>query len=347
MRVFKVTDLSYEKLRGVEKVAILLNSLGSQAVKPLLGQLDDASIRKIITLMPKFRIVPVDITKKVLEEFYEILNESQDFIFSAKTSAKETLAAALGEERARAILGGLTIQAMSARQLESLELVDSKSLANFISREHPQIIAVILAYLEPEKRSEVLKRLNPALQVEVIYRLARLENVDPDVLKEMNEILKKELASFVNTDQSAIGGIQPVAETINLLDKDSETRLLNQLEQKDPLLAAEIRKLMFTFEDLMKVDDENLRILLTALEKEPEGREKLIKALKTASETIRNRIFKVLPNRQVEILKEELEIRRVRISESEQAQSEIISLAKRLESENKLFLNRGGDDVMV
>src|SRR3954465_15051119 len=150
----------------MEKAAILLNYLGDAATTELFKFLDDGDIRKLINHMHRLRTVPVDVTKRVLEEYYEKISETEEYIFSKDVATKENIVAAVGEERARGILGHLNLAAGTGRTLESLEMVDAKSLANFLVSEHPQTIAVILAHLEPEKKCEVLKRMPESLQAE-------------------------------------------------------------------------------------------------------------------------------------------------------------------------------------
>ncbi|MCB0355631.1 MAG: flagellar motor switch protein FliG, partial [Bdellovibrionales bacterium] len=212
MRLMKVDDVNYESLRGFEKGAILMNYLGPGAAKILFKYIDDGDIRKLLSTMQKFRIVPVEVTKKVLEEYYEMISESQDYIFSDKVTSKETVVDAVGEERARGILGHLNVNSPASRNLESLEMVDAKSLSNFLINEHPQTIAVILAHLEPEKKGEVLKRLPEALQAEVVLRLSSLDHVAPELIAEVDQVLKRELSSIGTVEQASLGGVQPVAE---------------------------------------------------------------------------------------------------------------------------------------
>ena len=162
MKIGRFENLEYEQLRGIDKAAILINYLGKDAIKVLFQKMEDTDIKKVLHLMTKFKVVPVSITKKVLEEYYEMLSESEEFIFSAQMQSKDMIIDALGEERARGILGGLNMNSGSSRTLESLEMVDAKSLSTFLVNEHPQTVAVILAHLEPEKKGEVLRRLPEA-----------------------------------------------------------------------------------------------------------------------------------------------------------------------------------------
>lgn len=340
----KFENLDYDSLRGVDKAAILVNYLGREAIKVLFKKMDDGDIRKLLHLMSKFKVVPVHITKRVLEEYYEMLSESEDFIFSDQMASKETIVDALGEERARGILGGLNISSGSGRTLESLEMVDAKSLSTFLVNEHPQTVAVILAHLEPEKKGEVLRRLPESLQAEVVLRMANLDNVDPELISEIDKVLKNQLSNTTTVEQASLGGVQPVAEMLNVMDKNTEQSIMSRLEEKDPLLAEEIRKLMFVFEDIAKIDDRGIQILLKEV-----PNDRLLLALKTANEDIRNKIFKNISARAAEMLREDLSnMGPARLSDVESAQQEIVNVARRLEAEGKIIIARGGtEDAMV
>jgi flagellar motor switch protein FliG len=344
MKLMKVENVEYEQLRGFDKAAILINYLGKDALRVLLKRLDDGDIRKLINQMTKYRVVPVHVTKRVLEEYYEMISETEDYIFSEQTSSKDVIVDALGEERARGILGGLNITSGGQRSLESLEMVDAKSLANFLVNEHPQTVAVILAHLEPEKKGEVLKRLPEALQAEVVLRMANLEHVDPELIREIDKVLKNQLANTATVEQSALGGVQPVAEMLNVMDKNTETSIMSRLEEKDPLLAEEIRKLMFVFDDISKIDDRGIQALLKEV-----PNDKLLLALKTANEDIRTKVFKNISARAAEMLREDLSnMGPSRLSDVEGAQQEIVNVARRLEAEGKILIARGGsEDAMV
>ncbi len=344
IRLHKIDHVEYQMLRGFEKAAILMNFLGPGAAKRLLKHMEDGDIRKLLSVMQKFRIVPIDITKKVLEEFYEMINESDEYIFSDKVTSKDSIVDAVGEERARGILGHLNQSNTTSRSLESLEIVDAKSLANFLINEHPQTVSVILAHLEPEKKGEVLKRLPEALQAEVVLRMANLDHVAPELIAEVDRVLKEELSNLGTVEQAALGGVQPVAEMLNVMDKNTEKAIMSRIEEKDPILAEEIRKLMFVFEDIGKIDDKGIQSLLKEV-----PNDKLLLALKTANEEIKNKVFRNISQRAAAMLKDDLNnLPPARLSDVEGAQQEIVNVARRLESEGKIIIARGGaDDAMV
>lgn len=344
MKLLKPENLEYEHLRGFEKAAILMNYLGPAALKTLLKGLDDGDIRKLLNVMPKYRVVPVNVTKKVLEEFFELINETEDYIFSEVSSSKDAIVAALGEERARGILAGLNVVTGGGRTLESLETVDAKSLSTFLVNEHPQTVAVILAHLEPEKKGEVLRRLPEALQAEVVLRMANLDHVAPELIIEIDSVLKKELSSMSSVEQTALGGVQPVAEMLNVMDKNTEGAIMSRLEEKDPLLAEEIRKLMFVFDDIVKIDDRGIQTLMKEI-----PNDRLLLALKTASDEIKVKVFKNLSQRAADMLRDDLgSMGPARLSDVEGAQQEIVNAARRLETEGKILIARGGsEDALV
>lgn len=348
IRLSRPDTVGFDQLKGFEKAAILVNYLGPAAAKKLMTHMDDTDIRKLLTVMSKLRIVPIEITKKVLEEFYEMLSESEEYIFSDKAQNKDIVIEAVGEERARGILGHLNnITSASSgvsRGMDSLEQVDAKSLANFLIHEHPQTVSVILSHLEPEKKGEVLKRLPESLQAEVVLRMANLDHVAPELIAEVDRVLKEELANLGTVEQAALGGVQPVAEMLNVMDKNAEKAIMSRIEEKDPILAEEIRKLMFVFEDIIKIDDKGIQTLLKEV-----PNEKLLLALKTANEEIRNKIFKNISQRAAQLLKDDLQnMGPSRLSDVEGAQVEIVNVARRLEGEGKILIARGGsEDALV
>lgn len=343
-KLIRLENIQFDELRGFDKAAILLNYLGPDTAKKLLPHADDGDIRKLLGVMQKYRIVPVDVTKRVLEEFYEMISESQEYIFSDRATSKETVIDAVGEERARGILGHLSAASPSARTLESLELVDAKSLSNFLLNEHPQTIAVILAHLEPEKKGEVLKRLPESLQAEVVLRLANLDHVAPELISEVDRVLKQELQNMGTVEQASLGGVQPVAEMLNVMDKNTETAIMSRIEEKDPILAEEIRKLMFVFEDIVKIDDRGIQTLLKEV-----PNDKLLLALKTANDEIKAKVFRNISQRAAKLLQDDLQnMGPSRLSDVESAQVEIVNAARRLEQEGKILIARGGsEDALV
>lgn len=339
----KIKNVSFETLRGYEKASILLNYLGASSIKLLFKYVDDRDIRKVFNTMHEFRVVPVELTKKVLNEFYDMISESTDYIFSAKSADRDVVIEAVGEERARGILGSVSEEATSVKHMDSLEVVDSKSLSNFLINEHPQTIALILAHLEADKRGDVLRRLPEGLQIEVVLRLSQLDHVAPEWVVEVDHVLKKELASVGVVEQASLGGLQPVADMLNFMDKNTEGSIMTRLEERNPNLAEDIRRLMFVFEDIVKIDDRGVQTLLKEI-----PNDKLLLALKSSGDEVKKKIFSNLSRRAANLLKEDLDgMGPVRLSDVESAQMEIVNIARKLEGEGKLIIAHGMEETFV
>ena len=222
--------------------------------------------------------------------------------------------------------------------------MDTRTLANFLINEHPQTIALICAHLPVDKKVEVLKKLPEGLQAEVVMRVANLDFVSPELIAQLDDVLKTELSTLGSIDTQQIGGVEPIADMLNLMDKTSEKNIMARVEEKDPELAEEIRKLMFVFEDLIYVDDRGIQELLKIVDNN-----KLVIALKTAPEDVKGKLYKNMSNRASTLLKEDLEaMGPTKISEVEKAQQDIVMQLKDLESKGKAFISRGGaDDAFV
>jgi flagellar motor switch protein FliG len=330
-------DTEYSLLSGQEKAAILLSALGVQTTQLIFGHLRDNDVKRMINTMAAVRKAPIWLIKKVLEEFYATLNEENDLLFS-DNRGREFIVGALGEERAKQLLGQI-VEVGSNNTLESLELVDTRTLANFLINEHPQTIALIVAHLTPEKKVDVLKRLPEGLQAEVVLRVANLDYVSPELIAQLDDVLKTELSTLGSIDTNQLGGVEPIADMLNLMDKNSEKNIMSRVEEKDPELAEEIRKLMFVFEDLVHVDDKGIQNLLKEVDQQ-----KLVIALKTAPEDIKAKIFKNMSNRAATLIQEDLEaLGPTKLSDVEKAQTEIVQKAKELEQQGKAFIARGGE----
>ncbi len=333
---------NFDEMNGIEKSALLLNVLGNQVTAQVFKKMKDNDVKRLVTAMGQVSKVPVTVVKEVLEAFYTEIAEEDTLIFG-HAQGRDFVLATLGEERAKTVLGQLSVLEGS-RTLEALELVDPRTLANFLINEHPQTIALILAHLEPNKKCEVLKRLPEGIQTEVVLRISSLDFISPNLIAQVDEVLKQELATLGSIDTQQLGGVQPIAEMLNVMDKASEQNIMARVEEKDPQLAEEIRKLMFVFEDIVFIDDRGMQTLLKEV-----PNDKLVIALKTAPEEIKDKIFRNISKRAADLLKEDLDaMGPVRLSDVEAAQQEIVNVAKRLEAEGKIIVSRGGEaDALV
>ncbi|NBU21392.1 flagellar motor switch protein FliG, partial [bacterium] len=328
---------SFEQMTGIERSALLLNILGNQVTSQIFKRMKDNDVKRLVSIMGQVTKVPISTVKQVLEAFYSEIAEEDNLIFG-HAQGREFVLSTLGEERAKTVLGQLAV-VEEGRTLEALELVDSRTLANFLINEHPQTVALILAHLDSNKKCDVLRKFPENIQTEVVLRIASLDYISPTLIAQLDEVLKQELATLGSIDTQHLGGVQPIAEMLNVMDKTSEQNIISKVEEKDPQLAEEIRKLMFVFDDIVYIDDRGMQVLLKEV-----ANDKLVIALKTAPDEIRDKIFRNISKRAADLLREDLGVMGpVRVADVENAQQEIINIAKRLESEGKIIINRGGD----
>lgn len=332
----------HEKMSGLEKAAVLLNVLGNRVTGQIFKNMKDNDIKVLVNAMGQVTKVSIPVVKKILEEFYGEISEEDTLIFG-HAAGRDFILETLGEDRAKTVLGQLSI-VEGSKTLEALELVDPRTLANFLVSEHPQTIALVLAHLPPDKKCEVLKRLPEGIQTEVVLRIASIDYISPNLIGQVDDVLKQELATLGSIDTQQLGGVQPIADMFNVMDKTTEQNIMARVEEKDPQLAEEIRKLMFVFEDIIFIDDRGMQALLKEV-----ANDKLVLALKTSPEEIKDKIFRNISKRAADLLREDLEaMGPVRLSDVEGAQQEIVNVAKRLEAEGKIIISRGGDaDALV
>lgn len=336
-------DVEYALLTGQEKAALLLSLLGAHATQLIFSNLKDNDVKKMINAMANVKKAPIWMTKRVLEDFYSQLNEDSELLFS-DNKGRDFIINALGEGRAKQLLGQI-VDVGAANTLESLELVDSRTLANFLINEHPQTIALIIAHLNSERMVDVIRRLPEGLQAEVVLRIANLDFVSPELIAQLDDVLKTELSTLGSIDTNQLGGVEPIADMLNLMDKNSEKNIMSRIDEKDPELAEEIRKLMFVFEDIAYVDDQGIQNLLKDVDNQ-----QLVIALKTAPEDIKAKLFSNMSNRAAQMLQEDLDaLGPTKLSDVEKAQNTIVQKVKDLESQGKAFISRGGEggDALV
>ncbi|MCK6595331.1 MAG: flagellar motor switch protein FliG [Bacteriovoracaceae bacterium] len=335
-------DTEYALLNGQDKASILLSSLGMNITQLIFTNMKDNDVKRMINAMANVKRAPIWMVKRVLEDFYKQLNEENDLLF-AENRGRDFIINTLGEERAKQLLGQI-VEVGQSNTLESLELVDTRTLSNFLINEHPQTIALIVAHLAPDRKVDVLRRLPEGLQAEVVLRVANLDYVSPELISQLDDVLKTELSTLGSIDTNQLGGVEPIADMLNLMDKNTEKNIMSRVEEKDPELAEEIRKLMFVFEDLMYVDDKGIQNLLREVDNG-----KLVIAMKTAPEEIKQKIFKNMSNRAATLLREDLEaLGPTKLSDVEKAQAEIVQKCKELEAQGKAFIARGdsGDSLV-
>lgn len=336
--------MSVGKLTGPKKAAILLLALGEEGSASVIKNLEDREIQQVGYYMARFTDVAPEELDNVLEEFYRkvamqdqgvSINASGDFV-------KNAISKALGDDRAKELVDNLR-SSTDEGGLDSLKWLEPKMIAGFIMNEHPQTIALILAHLEdPEQTAVVISALPENLQADVTYRMAILESIPPGVIKEIEEVLAKELKNSGASATAKVGGIEAVAEMLNTMDKSTEARILATIEESNPDLAEQIRELMFTFEDLVLVDPNGMQMLLKEV---PQN--ELVLSLKTASDALKEHIFSNMSERAADMVRDDLEsMGAVRVADVDAAQQKMVKVARKLEEEGKIVISGGGGDVV-
>ena len=335
------SEVEYSLVSGQEKASILLSSLGTRITQLIFKHLKDNDVKRLINSMTNIKKSPIWMVKKVLQEFYSMINEDEDLLFS-NNKGREFIVETLGEERAKQLLGQI-VEINGSNSLESLELVDTRTLTNFLINEHPQTIALIIAHLPTEKKVDVVRILPEGLQAEIILRITNLDFVSPELIAQLDDVLKTELSTLGSIDTHQLGGIQPIVEMLNMMDKNNEKNVMSRVEEKDPDLAEEIWKLMFVFEDLVHVDDKGIQNLLKEVDQQ-----KLVVALKTAPEDVKSKLFGNMSNRASDMLLDDLEsLGPTKLSDVEAAQIEIVNKCKELEARGKAIIARGGEGELL
>ncbi|MBF0592076.1 MAG: flagellar motor switch protein FliG [Nitrospirae bacterium] len=321
-------------ITGHEKAAIFLTAIGEDAAAEILKNLDVKEIGKISSVMSRTPSVKEEDIKKVFIEASKKIQKGEIF-FSGANYLKQMLIKGLEEKTAKRFLEKAAVEIT----LESLKKVDAKKLTNFLLTEHPQTIALILSLLDPGQAATVLTSLPKSLKVDVTMRMATTEGIPIDAIEEIEDVLKSEL-DLERGMGIKVGGVKKVAQILNQTDKSTEELILDNIESHDYELADSIRQLMFVFEDLARLDARGIQMVLKEI-----STEDLSLALKTASEGLKDKMFKNMSKRAAEILKEDMEVRGpVKLSEVEKAQQNIIKKARELGEEGKIVLPGSGEE---
>lgn len=336
--------MSVGKMTGPKKAAILLLALGEDAAADVMKNLEEAEIQQVGYYMSRFTDVSPEELDIVLEEFYRnsVMADEGVNISSSPDFVKNALTKALGADRAKELSDNLRAGEEEAG-LEALRYAEPIMISNYIRTEHPQTIALILSYLKnAEQSSAVLRDLPESLQADILYRMAVIESIPPGVISEMNEVLTEEMKT-AGSMATSVGGVEPVAEILNSVDKATETRILASIEETNPDLAEQIRELMFTFEDMALIDAKQMQLVMKDVDQAD-----MVLALKTASDAVKELIFSSMSSRAAEMVREDLEnLGPAKLSDVEAAQQKIIKVVKKLEEAGTIIIaGAGGGDVV-
>ncbi len=317
-------------LTGKQKAAIFLVSLGGEISAKIMERLREDEVEKIVFEIARTETVEPELKDAVMQEFQDLM-AAQNFITTGGIDyAREVLEKTFGSQKAIEIINRLT-SSLQVRPFDFIRRTDPAHLLNFIQQEHPQTIALILAYLEPPKASVILQNLPDEIQSDVARRIATMDRTSPDVLREVERVLEKKLSTISSEDYTAAGGVDSIVEILNLVDRSSEKTIIESLEDEDPDLAEEIKKKMFVFEDIVMLDDRSIGKVLREV-----NTDEMAKALKQVDAEVQDKIFRNMSKRAGSMLREEMEFMGpIRVKDVEEAQQKIVSIIRHLEDKVK------------
>ncbi len=332
-----------KELSGKQKAALLLISLGPEVSSSVYKHLNEEEIERLTLEISSVKRVEPEIKEEIIEEFHNIAL-AQDYISQGGIGyAKTVLEKALGNDQAQAIINRLT-SSLQVRPFDFARRTDPAQIFNFIQNEHPQTIALILSYLEPQQAGTILSSLPQEVQADIAKRIATMESTSPEVISEIESVLERKLSSTMTQDYTETGGVDAVVEVLNGVDRQTEKTILDALEIQDPELAEEIKKRMFVFEDIVTLDNRSIQRVIRDAENAD-----LMLAMKVSSEDVKSILFKNMSQRMAETFQEEMEVMGpVRLRDVEEAQTRIVAITRRLEDAGEIIIARGGgDDVIV
>ncbi|NMB41473.1 MAG: flagellar motor switch protein FliG [Firmicutes bacterium] len=331
-----------EKLSGRKKVAVLLLALGPEVSSRLLKHFSEQEIETITMEIANLSRVDKETRDEVLEEFL-LMGQAQQYMLEGGVDyAREVLERTLGHHKAVEIIKRLREQ-VKVRPFIFVRHADPKQLGNMISREHPQTIALILSYLDSQQSAVILSELPEEIRSDIAQRIALMDRTSPEILKEVEGVLRERLSTVAQQDFTQAGGVDTLVNILNRVDRGTEKLILEELEKEDAELADEIRQRMFIFEDIITLDDASIQRVVREVESKD-----LAKALKGSSEDVKERIFRNISRRAAEMLEEDLEFMGpIRLREVEEAQQRIVGIIRRLDEAGEIIISRGGEDAII
>jgi len=327
------------ELKGRRKAAVLLVSLGSDKAAEVFKHLRDEEIETLSLEMAKLQRVDPMTTGAVLEEFAATIEAFDSLMAGGVDYAREVLERALGPERALEIIGRLS-SVIEMRPFEFLRRTPPEQICAFLRNEAPQTIAVVIANLHTALAAEVLSQLPPEQQAEVALRVGTMTEISPDVTRDVEAVLRQKLSNVVTHEYSSAGGVRSLADILNNSDRTTERNVLDSLAERYAELADEVRMLLFTFEDIVKLDDRSIQLVLKGVDAKDLGL-----ALRGVNDETKARIFSNMSERGAEMLREEMEFQPAqKRSVVEEAQGRIVASIRRLEESGEIIITRGGGE---
>jgi len=329
-------------LSGTQKAAALLITLGPESASAILKHFDDAEIEQLTYEIAQMGRVPGGVKEKIIEECYHMSFVAEGIDSGGLDYAKDMLSRAVGSQKAREYIDRIKMRTEGS-SFDFLDEADPSQLANSLKHEHPQTIALILSHLNANKAASVIVSLDEHLQGDVASRIAIMDRVSPDVIKEVEAGVKSKLSTLLTQDYSTAGGGQSLVSILHQVNRNTEKLIMDTLDENQPQLAEEVRQKMFVFENIVTLDDRAIQRILRDVDNKD-----LILALKGASEEVQSLIFRNLSKRAADLLKEDLAISGpVRLRNVEAAQQSIVNVIRRLEAAEEIVISRGGDDDII
>ncbi|MGB0733202.1 MAG: flagellar motor switch protein FliG [Pontibacterium sp.] len=333
---------SLEDLRYVDKVAILLISLGESDAAEILRQLGPKEVQQIGQAMANLDNIPQSMVESVVSDFLGTMGDQTGIGINNDVYIRAMLNEALGEEKAKTLIDRILIN-NSTSGLDTLRWMEPAQIAEIIQYEHPQIQAVIVSYLEPDVAANVLSMFDETVRLDVLMRVATLDSIQPAALQELNDILERQFSGGSGTNKvSNLGGLEAAAGIMNFIDSNIEAEMMEGIKENDENLANQISDMMFVFDNLIDVEDRGIQAILREV-----ATDVLVLALKGADTALQEKIFRNMSKRAAELLRDDLEAKGpVRVSEVEEAQREILTVARRLADEGEIMLGSGGEEML-
>ena len=329
-------------LDPTQKAAVLLMTIGEEQAAEVLKHMGPKEVQRIGIAMTSVRDLTKETVNNVIGEFMNTVNQQTALGVGIDDYVRNVLHSALGEEKAASVIDRILVGGNS-KGLESLKWMNPKSVAELIQNEHPQIIAIILSYLESDMSAEILALFPEKLRADLLLRIATLESVQPAAMKELNETLERQLKGGSNVQSSTIGGPKAAADILNFIESSSEAAIMEKIKEVDEDLGQEIQDLMFVFDNLISIDDRAMQTILREV-----STDNLLLSMKVANDDLKEKIYKNMSKRAAEMLRDDLEAKGpVRLSEVETAQKEILTIARRLADEGQISLGGNAEEELV
>jgi flagellar motor switch protein FliG len=334
--------MGIDTLTGLNKAAVFLICMGEEAAAKVFKELSDSEVRQVTRTMANIEHIPNYIKQKVFDSYNESQTQYAGLFVKGSDFAKKAIAATDAGSRTSDLMDQF-ISGTESRPLETIALMQARMVASLLEKEHPQTVALVLSTQHVEHASDILVCLPEEIRADVVYRIAKIEKVSAEVINRIEDALHREIGLVAGKEQKQLGGIDKVVDLLGHLENNLDSEILESIEESDAEMAEEIRKRMFTFENLIALDGRSLQMILREV-----NNDSLTMALKTASEEMKEKIFANMSSRAADMIRDDLDaMGPVRLSEVEAMQQSIVKIAMKLEEEGKLVLGAGGGDELV